>query len=133
MKTEQTRALIETYYAALEALDRDAIAPLLAEDVVLRMAETVPSDPVVGRRPVSGAVSQKGLATICDISTFVMTVHHTTVDGDTAVVQQRHSVKTLEGKQYENEYCWVYTCRDGVIVDMLEYADTWKAAQVFGW
>lgn len=133
METSETRELIEKYYVALEALDRDAIIPLLAEDVVLRTAETVPAEPVIGRRAVSAVVSQKGLATISDISTFEMKVHHKTVDGATAAVQQSHSVQLLNGKKYENEYCWVYTCRDGHIVDILEYADTWKAAQIFEW
>ena len=38
-----------------------------------------------------------------------------------------------EREQYDNEYCWVYQCRDGKIAKIEEYADTLKAARIFKW
>ena len=40
---------------------------------------------------------------------------------------------TKDGNQYDNEYCWVYTCQDGQIAKMVEYVDTLHASRVFGW
>jgi uncharacterized protein len=133
METEQTRKLIEDYYAAAAAGDRDALAAMLTEDVQWRPAETVPAEPLQGRRVVSSVVSGRGRERMFDMDTFRLDVHRKLVDGDTAVVLQAISAKTLDGKQYDNEYCWVYTCRDGQIASIVEYVDTWKAAKVFGW
>jgi ketosteroid isomerase-like protein len=55
------------------------------------------------------------------------------VDGDTAVVQQRLRATAKNGNVYDNQYCWVYGCRDGKIAHMEEYADTLLAARVLGW
>lgn len=133
METEETRRLIEEYYATLPTGDRDKLASMLTEDVEWRPAETVPAEPLHGRRVVSSVVSGRGREKMFDMDTFTLTVRKKVVDGDTAVVQQAISAKTVDGKQYDNEYCWVYTCRDGQIARMVEYVDTKKAAGVFGW
>ena len=57
------------------------------------------------------------------MDTFELTVHRKFVDGDTAVVRQAISARTKAGKQYDNEYCWIYTCRDGQIARIEEYVD----------
>jgi ketosteroid isomerase-like protein len=93
----------------------------------------VPAQPLQGRRVVSSVVSGRGREKMFDMDTFTLTVRRKIVDGDTAMVQQAISAKTLDGKQYDNEYGWVYTCRDGQIASIVEYVDTWKAAKVFGW
>jgi len=133
METEATRELIERYYEAAAAGDRDALATMLTEDVEWRAAETVPAKPLQGRRVVSSVVSGRGREQMFDMETFKLTVHRKLVDGDTAVVRQAISARTQAGKQYDNEYCWIYTCRDGQIARIEEYVDTWKAAKVFGW
>ena len=133
METEQTRQLIEDYYAASAAGDRDRLQGLLAEDVEWIPTKTVPAKPQTGRRIVSSIASGKGREMMFDMSTFTLTRHRTLVDGDTAVVQQAISAKTTDGKQYDNEYCWVYTCKDGQIAKMVEYVDTLHASRVFGW
>ena len=106
---------------------------MLTEDVEWRAAETVPAKPQQGRRVVSSVVSGRGREQMFDMDTFKLTVHRKLVDGDTAVVRQAISARTNDGKQYDNEYCWIYTCRDGQIARIEEYVDTWKAAKVFGW
>lgn len=133
MGTEQTRQLIEDYYAASAAGDRDRLAEMLAENVVWRPAETVPIGPQEGRRIVSSIVSGKGREKMFDMDTFNLTVHKKVVDGDTAIVLQAISAKTAAGNQYDNEYCWVYTVEDGKIATITEYVDTLKASRVMGW
>ena len=49
------------------------------------------------------------------------------------MVQQRLTATAKNGNAYENEYVWVYECRDGKIAKMEEYADTLLASQVMGW
>lgn len=133
MSTEQTRQLIEDYYAAAATGDRDKLAEMLTEDVVWTPAETVPIKAQQGRRVVSSIVSGRGRENMFDMDTFSLTVHRKVVDGDTAIVLQAISAKTVKGNQYDNEYCWVYTCRDGQIAAITEYVDTLKASRVLGW
>src|SRR5215831_5269331 len=64
---------------------------------------------------------------------FRLNIHRILADGDTAVVQHSISAKTRAGEQYDNEYCWVYHCRDGKIAKIEEYADTHKAARIMKW
>ena len=65
---------------------------------------------------------------------FAIEIRRMVADGDVAVVQQRLTgTAKATGAAYDNQYCWVYTVRDGRIVDMEEYADTMVAARAFGW
>ena len=133
METEDTRRLIEEYYATLPTGDRAKLASLLAEDVEWYPPESAPLPPVKGREAVTAELGGDTPKRIFQMRTFRLTVHKMIADGDTAVVQQAISATTRDGKQYDNEYCWVYTCRDGRIAQMMEYADTRKAAAIFGW
>jgi ketosteroid isomerase-like protein len=55
------------------------------------------------------------------------------VDGEMAVVQQRLlATAKATGSDYDNQYCWVYTCENDKIVRMEEYADTLYAARSMG-
>ena len=80
-------------------------------------------------RQLGGALVKKSF----DARTLQVKIHKMIVEGDTAVVQQTLSATTLAGDRYENEYCWVYTCRDGGIATIEEYVDTWKAAAILKW
>ena len=133
MQTEDTRRLIEDYYATLPTGDRDKLASLFSEDVEWYPPESAPIGPFKGREAVTAELGGDTLKRLFQMRTFRLTVHKIVADGDTAVVQQAISASTRDGAQYDNEYCWVYTCRDGRIARIVEYADTRKAAGIFGW
>lgn len=132
MDTQATRILVQKFLAARVAGDREAIAALLADDASWRLPPTATFGPFIGREDVANALAGGVTGTIFDVSTIRRDVHKMIVEGDTAVVQQRLSATTLKGREYVNEYCWVYTCRDGKIALLEEYADTLLAARVFG-
>lgn len=133
MNTEDTRKLVTTYYEALPVGDKEKLASLLAEDVEWAPPESAPIEPIKGRKAVSDALGGDTPAQFFDMSTFRLDVHRILADGNVAVVQHSISAKTVDGAQYDNEYCWVYHCRDGKIAKIEEYADTHKAAHVMGW
>jgi ketosteroid isomerase-like protein len=133
VETEDTRRLIEEYYATLPTGDRDKLASLFSDDVEWYPPESAPIGPFKGREAVTAELGGDTLKRLFQMRTFRLTVHKIVADGDTAVVQQAISASTREGKQYDNEYCWVYTCRDGRIARIVEYADTRKAAGIFDW
>jgi ketosteroid isomerase-like protein len=51
-------------------------------------------------------------------------------DGDTVVVELTNRGRVRNGKQYENEYCFVFELEDGKIRRIREYVDTQKAREI---
>lgn len=45
-------------------------------------------------------------------------------EGDTVMAEGRNHSVTVNGERYDNRYAWVFTFRDGKVVDILEYCDT---------
>jgi ketosteroid isomerase-like protein len=135
MSTEQTRQLIEDYYAALTKGDKARLLELLAPDCVFQPPASAPSTVVKGAEAIADALGRTLVRTTFDVSQPVtLDVHRKIVDGDFAVVQQRvRATAKATGKPYDNEYCWVYHCKDGRIARMEEYADTLVAGRAFGW
>ncbi len=134
MDTEATRALVKRYYDVLPKGDTAAIAELLTEDCEWLPPATAPLEPVRGRNAVAQQFSGALVRAMFDLSQpFKLDVRSMIVDGDTAVVQQRLTATVKNGNTYDNQYCWVYECRDGQIARMEEYADTLLASRVMGW
>lgn len=135
METEATRSLIEMYYNALTSGDRDTVAELVDEDCVWLPPVSAGIGPVEGGKEVVAELTGNVLKRTFDLSKpFNLEVRSMIVDGDKAVVQQRLTATAkATGADYDNQYCWVYTCRDGKIVHMEEYADTLVAGRAMGW
>ena len=133
MQTEETRALIDTYYETLPTGDRKKLASLFTEDIVWYPPQSAPIGVIEGPEAVATELGGDTPKKLFDMKTFRLTIHRILADGDTAVVQHAISAKSKEGEQYDNEYCWVYQCRDGKIAKIEEYADTLKAARIFKW
>lgn len=67
------------------------------------------------------------------IADRVRTVAHRFIaDGDHVVVEARGRNVTRKGQPYENCYCFVFTLKDGKLVEAIEYMDTELAAAVLG-
>ena len=133
MDTEATRALVKRFVEGWLAFDYDTVFELLAEDAEAHYAKSLPVQPVVGREAVARALTGDTAAKFIDTTTRTLTVRHIIADGDLAAVVQRVEATTLEGRPYENDYCWVYTCRDGKVAHLEAHVDTLRAARTFGW
>lgn len=134
MDTEQTRALVQKYYDTLPKGDRAAIAELLTDNCEWVPPETADFDTVRGRDAVAEQFSGALVKSTFDLSKpFRVEVRKMIVEGDTAVVQQRLTATAKNGNDYDNQYCWVYECRDGQIARIEEYVDTLLASRVMGW
>jgi uncharacterized protein len=132
MQTQDTRALMERFIAARATNDAAALEPLLTDDVEWHLPVGAGAGPFAGRDAVIAALTGGVSGTLFDLSTMKREAWKVIVDGDTAAVQQRVSARTLKDTEYVNEYCWVYTCRDGKVARMVEYADTLNAARILG-
>lgn len=135
MNTEDTRDLIERYYAALTKGDRETVASLVADDCVWLPPATAEVEPVTNGPAIVAELTGGVVKKTFDLSKpFNLEVRSMIVDGEQAVVQQRLTATAkATGADYDNQYCWVYTCRDGKIVHMEEYADTLLASRAMGW
>jgi ketosteroid isomerase-like protein len=133
MQTEETRALIARYLEARGANDAAALDSLLTDDAEWHLPVSAGAGPFIGREKVVAALTGGVSGTMFDLSTMKREPWKVIVDGDTAAVQQKLTATTLKGAEYINEYCWIYTCRDGKVARMVEYADTLHAGRVLGW
>ena len=132
MQTEETRALIARYHEARGANDAAALDSMLTDDAEWHLPVSAAAGPFVGREKVVEALTGGMSGKMFDLSTMKREPWKVIVDGDTAAVQQKLSATTLQGAEYINEYCWVYTCRDGKVQLLEGFADTLHAGRVFG-
>ena len=51
-------------------------------------------------------------------------------EGDKVVMRQHMECKATNGRDYANEYVWVYVCRDGKIVEIEEHVDSQTFKQI---
>jgi uncharacterized protein (TIGR02246 family) len=133
LDTEATRALVQRFVEARANNDSATIAELLTDDAVWYAPASTKLGPFTGREDVVKALTGGAAGSILDVSTIEREVRALIVDGDRAVVQQRLTATARNGRDYANEYCWVYTCRDDRVQILEEYADTLHAGRVFGW
>ena len=134
-RTEDTRKLIEDYYAALRKSDRARLMEILATDCVWAPPVSAPLPQLEGAEAIVKALGGDIVRSTFDISKpFALEVRRMIVDGGVAVVQQRLTATAkATGLPYDNQYCWVYEVRDGKIVMIEEYADTLVASRIMGW
>lgn len=135
MSTEETRAVVEAFYAALASGKRDVVRSLLGDECSWAPPATAPFAPVSGGDAVAAELGGAVVKRMFDLTKpFKLDVRRILADGDIAVVQQRLTATArATGLPYDNQYCWVYTVRDGKIVDMEEYADTLLASRAMNW
>lgn len=123
METQASRQLVLDYYRALQS-DPSTLAKILADDVVWSLPRSAPVDgPFRGRDRVLKAMQETG-ARFFDLAGMQVTTGKIIADGDTVVVLQSLAGRAVNGRDYSNEYVWVFTCANGKIVRMDEHTDT---------
>jgi ketosteroid isomerase-like protein len=130
--TEQTHALVETFVAARDAGDRERVAEMVTDDVEYVLPRSLGREPMHGEAAID-ALAGATTGEYFDLSTIKREVKRITVEGDVAAVEQIMSGTTLEGKDYTNDYVWIYELRDGKFARLIEHVDTLHAARTLGW
>ncbi len=57
-------------------------------------------------------------------------IRRTYADGDSVILELTNRGKVSNGKQYENEYCFVFELENGKVRRIREYLDTQKAKEI---
>jgi ketosteroid isomerase-like protein len=65
------------------------------------------------------------------IQPFSVQLRSILADGDDVVVEHTGRNTTPDGRQYNNNYCWIFHFRDGFIVEVREYMDTELVTETF--
>ena len=117
MDGEASKKVVLDYLRAQGRGDDDAIAALLADDVQWRPPAGVPLGQPTGRENVMQTMAEAG-ARFFDLSTMKVEIKWIIAEGDKVVIRQSATAKATNGKDYENEYVWVYVVRDGQIAEI---------------
>lgn len=131
MSLEMNKKIMETFYEAGNRGDMETCFGLIADDITwTNMGSTSLSGTYRGKAelqerllgPLFGRLKQG----------IHMTVHRLVAEGDTVVAQTSGSAETIDGRPYNNSYCWIVRIRDDQIAEVTEYMDTELVTSVFG-
>jgi ketosteroid isomerase-like protein len=125
--SEQNKQLVLKFIEAMGASDAESAAPCLAEDAFTlakgfsKFAGIRRYETIVGTIKAFKKLVPTGLRP---------TVHTVTAEAERVVVEFEGNAVTCEGKPYCNQYCMVFTMRDGKIKQVNEYFCTKLADDV---
>lgn len=130
MTSQDTRALLDTFIEVWASRDADRIEALLADDVVLTPPRSI-AGPIEGGPKVAAVLSGAAAARFLVVETMQRAVDAIIADGPSAAVVLTLTAELVAGGEYENSYCWLFTCRDGAIATITEFTDTNHAVRAF--
>jgi ketosteroid isomerase-like protein len=131
MSTQENRKIVQQFYEAGNRGDMETCMGLIADDIVWQNSgTTLLSGTFRGKAelqerllgPLFGQLKE-GIRT---------TVHRLIAEGDVVVAQTSGTAATLDGRPYNNTYCWVIVIRDGQFAEVTEYMDTELVTATFG-
>jgi ketosteroid isomerase-like protein len=128
---DQLRAVVAAFGRARDAHDGDAVRALLADDVVHVMPASFAPEPVVGAAAVATGLTS-GMGRYFDVDSVRRETTRVTLGDELAVVEQRMTSQTRDGRPFANSYVWIFEFRSGKISRLTEHADTLRAARTFG-
>ena len=129
METETSRKIVLDYLSAQGRGDGDRIAELLADDVVWRMPASSGIPSPQSRAEVLQMMAEVG-PKYFDLPTMKIEIKWIIAEDDKVIVRQRSQGKAANGRDYDNEYVWVYVCREGQIAEIEEHVDTKKFSEI---
>jgi dehydrogenase/reductase SDR family protein 1 len=128
--TETSRRLVLDYFQAVASADAAALARVLADEVEWIPPASAPLDgPYRGREVVLQAMQREG-ARFFDLTQTQAEIRKLIADGDTVAVLYRFQCRAVNGRDYANEYVWIFTCAGGRIVRMEEHTDTLRFQRI---
>jgi len=123
METSASKRLVLDYLRHMEAGDTLAALALASEDARFWM----PGPGELSKAQVAGFFAQVGPL----ILSMRFTIHGIAEEGERIAVEASGLAQLATGKEYANQYHFLFIVRDGCILAMKEYADTAPAAVFF--
>ena len=128
MTAEQNAEFVRRTWQDLTAGKVDAALANMSDEVSWLIQGNVPNVSGLkrGKEEVRKFVSGIGQAFPQGLQTEIRKTH---VAGDTVIVELTNRGKAFNGKDYENEYCFVFELEGGKIRRIREYVDMHKVVQ----
>ncbi len=131
MTSEESKALIVDAWKIFATRDPARIGALFAEDAEWHAPDgnatalaLRSSSHLIGRARIAQFIGVEFGTVFCrDVAVDLRGVF---ADGGTVVVEMRLGATLAHGGAYDNEYCFVFELRDGLIWRVREYMDTAK-------
>ncbi|WP_081512316.1 nuclear transport factor 2 family protein [Nocardia donostiensis] len=121
---------VQTIMDALVRADRKPLFDAMADEVTWRwMGTSQWSKSFEGKQAVLGELFGGVDESLSD--SYSVQVHKILADGDHVVVEHTGSNATPDGRQYNNNYCWIFAFKDGLITEIREYMDTQLVTETF--
>ena len=121
MQTEDSRQLVLDYLKAQASGDGAKMQQLLADDVVWQPPGSI-LETFEGRDAVLAGFARGG--EWFDMATMKIDTRWIAADGDKVIVRTTNTATMANGRDYSNEYVWVYLCAAGQIVRIEEHTDS---------
>ncbi len=131
IETETTRAVVESYVAALQAGDLDALRATFAPDATWSLRGELPvSGTWVGPGDILDRFLAAMVATLDPRVPVRQVVTSIIADGGTAVAEWTSHARSATGQEYVNDYAVVFEVHQGKIAAVREYFDTAYAKRI---
>jgi len=127
--TDETRRIVFEYLGAQGAGDGAKMASLLADDVQWTPPAAAGLGAPKGRNAVLAALGGAG-AKFFDLKTMKVDVKWIVAEGDRVVMRTHNECKAANGRDYSNEYVWVYRVANGQIVEIEEHVDSQRFKEI---
>ncbi|MGD2130031.1 MAG: nuclear transport factor 2 family protein [Lysobacterales bacterium] len=130
MSTAENKKILQTFYDAGNRGDMETCFGLIADDIVWTNVGTTSFS---GRYEGKQNLMDKLLGPLFGglKAGITMKVHRLVAEDDHVVAQTSGTAETLDGRPYNNSYCWIVRVRDGMIAEVTEYSDTAMISNTF--
>lgn len=131
MSTKTNKELVLAMWKAFSSRDAGAIGAFLSKDAVWVAPQDNATAKFLGERGgmagpeqiVHFIVDQFRQVFAHDVDLGIRGVY---ADGDVVVIESRLSATIANGRHYKNDYCFVHVLKDGKIVEIREFMDTYN-------
>jgi uncharacterized protein len=135
MNSENSRRVVLAAWEAFKSRDPERIAAIFTEDAewlapannATALALNAPSH-MIGRQQIARLIGTQ----IWQLFTANVAIDFRGVyaDGHIVVVEERMRATLSNGNAYDNDYCFVFEVKDGLVHRVREYMDTAKGNRV---
>jgi uncharacterized protein len=127
---QNNKELITRFLQDFSRGDVNAVLETMVDDATWWTAGRIKGMSGTASKAVFGQ-GLPGLLAACKGGTIAITPTAMTAEGDRVAVQAESNAETTNGREYRNEYHFLFVVRQGKIVSVKEYMDTEHARQTF--
>ena len=131
MSTEQNKAVVRTWFDAVNRGDEPAILATLSEDFAFVAMARSPEWLKYRWGRQEFAAAPRAMSTLMK-TPVVMEIVGMLAEGDSVAVEAKTDSLLNNGKVYDNAYHFVFVIRDGLITEVREYCCSYLVEDVFG-